>query len=118
MEQRAGIVLLAADGVENNAIAEMLGIGRVQVGLWRERYVARGMVGIEKDLPRGKPLPKIDVVRLIDLTTQSKPAAAAHWSTRTMAGKMGASGLKPHLVCGFKGSRDPQFVEKLPELGH
>lgn len=38
LEQRAGIVLLAADGVQNKEIAAMLGVGRVRVGRWRERY--------------------------------------------------------------------------------
>ena len=32
LEQRAGIVLLAADGVQNKEIAEVLGVGRVQGG--------------------------------------------------------------------------------------
>lgn len=34
LEQRAGIVLLAADGFQNKDIAEMLGVGRVQVARW------------------------------------------------------------------------------------
>lgn len=36
LEQRAGIVLLAADGFQNKDIAQMLGIGRVQVARWRQ----------------------------------------------------------------------------------
>ena len=35
--QRARIVLLAADGMQNKAIAQQLGVGRVQVARWRER---------------------------------------------------------------------------------
>ena len=37
--QRAQIVLLAAQGVQNKDIAEQLGIGRVQVARWRQRYL-------------------------------------------------------------------------------
>ncbi|EQD56609.1 transposase, partial [mine drainage metagenome] len=98
-----------------------MSLGRVQVARWRERYAQHRLAGIERDRPRGAPPPKVDVARLVELTTQSKPAAATHWSTRTMAAEMGisaanvshhwrANGLKPHLVRGFKISRDPQFV--------
>ena len=124
---RASIVLLAADGIQNNVIAEMLGTGRVQVGRWRERYAEHGLAGIERDLPRGAPPVTVDVSRLVELTTQSKPKAATHWSTRTMAAELGVSaasvsrhwrahGLKPHLVRGFKVSRDPEFADKLEDI--
>ena len=121
LEQRAGIVLLSADGFQNKDIADMLGLGRVQVARWRQRYAQSGLAGIERDLPRGAPPVRVDVERLVELTTQSKPDAATHWSTRTMAAHIGVSaasisrhwrahGLKPHLVRGFKVSRDPKFV--------
>ena len=124
---RARIVLLAADGMQNREIAEQLGVGRVQVSRWRERYLRLRRAGIERDLPRGAPPAKVNVERLVELTTQSKPQAATHWSTRTMAAELGvsaasvsrhwrANGLKPHLVRGFKISRDPKFVEKLEDI--
>jgi len=127
LEQRAGIVLLAADGFQSKDIAEMLGIGRVQVARWRERYAQNRLAGIERDLPRGAPPVTVDVARLVELTTQSTPEAATHWSTRTMAAQIGVSaasvsrhwrahGLKPHLVRGFKVSRDPKFAEKLEDI--
>src|SRR6266487_3208784 len=55
LAQRARIVLLAAQGLQNKDIAEQLGIGRVQVARWRKRYLEAGMQGIERDLPRGAP---------------------------------------------------------------
>jgi len=124
---RARIVLLAAAGRQSKDIAAQLGIGRVQVARWRERYAQLRLSGIERDLPRGAPAVKVDVARLVQLTTQSKPEAATHWSTRTMAVEMGVSaasisrhwrsnGLKPHLVRGFKVSRDPKFVAKLEDI--
>ncbi len=127
LAQRAHIVLLAADGMQTKDIAAQLGVGRVQVSRWRERYAQSRLSGIECDLPRGAPPVKVDVARLVELTTQSKPAAATHWSTRTMAAQLGvsaasvsrhwrANGLKPHLVRGFKVSRDPRFVEKLEDI--
>src|SRR5450830_1548407 len=127
LAQRANIVLLAAQGLQHKDIAEQLGIGRVQVARWRERYLELGLQGIERDLPRGAPPVKVDVARLVELTTQTTPEAATHWSTRTMGQALGVSastvmrhwqahGLKPHIVRGFKVSRDPQFIEKLEDI--
>jgi transposase len=124
---RARIVLLSAEGMQNKDIAAQLGVGRVLVARWRERYLQWRLAGIERDLPRGAPPIKVDVARLVALTIESKPEAATHWSTRTMAAQLGvngttisrhwrAKGLKPHLVRGFKVSRDPKFVEKLEDV--
>lgn len=124
---RARIVLLAAQGLQNMDIAVQVGVGRVQISRWRGRYAQSRLAGIESDLPRGAPPVKVDVARLVALTTESKPKAATHWSTRTMAAELGispasvsrhwrAKGLKPHLVRSFKISRDPKFVEKLEDI--
>jgi DNA-binding CsgD family transcriptional regulator len=127
LAERARIVLLAADGVQNQDIAAQLGISRGKVARWRGRYAEKQRVGIEHDLPRGAPPVKVDVARLVALTTQTQPEAATHWSTRTMGAQLGVSaasisrhwrahGLKPHLVRTFKVSRDPHFVEKLEDI--
>jgi transposase len=127
LAERARIVLLAADGLENQDIALQLDVGRAQVSRWRGRYAQARLTGIERDLPRGAPPKKVDLARLVELTTQSKPEAATHWSTRKMAAELGvhsstvsrhwrAAGLKPHVVRGFKVSRDPKFVEKLEDI--
>jgi transposase len=127
LAQRVRIVLLAADGMQNKEIAQRLGVGRVQVSRWRQRYAESRLAGIERALPRGAPPVKVDVARLVELTTQARPAAATHWSTRLMAAELGVSastvmrhwhahGLKPHGVRGFKVSRDPQFVDKLEDI--
>ncbi len=127
LAQRARMVLLASQGLQNKDIATQLGIGRVQVSRWRKRYAKTRLAGIERDLPRGAPPVSVDVARLVELTTQTKPEAATHWSTRTMATEMGisaasvsrywrANGLKPHLERNFKVSRDPKFIEKLEDI--
>jgi transposase len=127
LARRVQIVLLAGDGFDNKAIAEQLGIGRVQVGRWRERFAESGMAAIEADLPRSGRKPRIDAAEIVRLTTQTAPEAATHWSTRTLAAKAGisdtsvlriwqANGLKPHRVKSFKVSRDPKFVEKLEDI--
>jgi len=125
--RRAQIVLSAADGMGNREIAAALGIGRVQVGRWRERFIQGGVVAIEGDLPRSERKPRVDRAEIVRLRTQTTPEAATHWSTRTLAEKAGvsdttvlriwqANGLKPHLVDGFKVSRDSKFVEKLEDI--
>jgi transposase len=127
LARRAGIVLLAADGLDNRKIAELVGVGRIQVGRWRERYAAGGLTAIEQDLPRGGRKPKVDPAEIVRLTTQTKPQGATQWSTRTLAAIAGVSdttvqrigrarGLKPHRVKRFKVSRDPKFVEKLEAI--
>ena len=127
LAQRAQIVLLAAQGLQNKDIAEQLGVGRVQVARWRQRFLEAGLQGIERDLPRGAPPVKVDISRLVEMTTQSKPEASTHWSTRKMGAALGVSastvmrhwqahGLKPHLVRGFKVSRDPNFADKLEDI--
>ena len=113
LSQRAQIVLLAAQGLQKKDIAAQLGVGRVQVARWRERYVAFGPEGIERDPPRGAPPVKVDVRRLVEPTTQSKPDAATHRNTRKAGAVPGfgastvmrhwqAHGLKPQIVRGFK----------------
>ena len=127
LAQRARIVLLASQGLENKEIAQEVGVGRVAVARWRQRYLDTGLDGIERDLPRGAPPVKVDAAKLVELTTQTTPEVATHWSTRKMAAQIGVSpstvmrhwqahGLKPHLVRGFKVSRDPRFVEKLEDI--
>lgn len=127
---RARIVLAAARCLENREIAEELGVTRETVGRWRSRFAESGLEGITKDLPRGgrKPTKRAKVEsRIIRMTTQTEPANATHWSTRTLAEHLGvsqsmvhrvwkANGLKPHLVKTFKVSNDPHFEEKLRDV--
>jgi len=128
--QRAQIVLQAAAGKADVEIAKALDITRQTAGLWRRRFLDRGIAGIEKDAPRsGRPRliapSKID--EIVSLTTRQAPANATHWSTRTLAvvaavspstvGRIWrAHGLKPHRVKTFKLSNDPHFAEKLEDV--
>lgn len=127
---RACIVLMAADGEQNKVIAEKLGLSRPTVQLWRDRFAAQGIAGIEKDAPRPGRTPKLSaakVRRVIKATLETTPANATHWSVRSMAKAQGISrsavhriwrahALKPHLVRTFKLSSDPEFVEKLVDV--
>lgn len=127
---RAKIVLAAAGGMQNKDIAVMLHTTRKTVGEWRSRFIDARCAGLEKDAPRGgRPATRRDEVarKIVEATTQTKPVAGTHWSTRTLAKKLGvsramvhrvwqANHLKPHLTKTFKLSNDPRFVEKLVDV--
>jgi len=127
---RAKIVLAAAEGKTNETIAAELHTSKPTVGRWRSRFAARRTVGIEKDASRPGRTPAVTaetVTRIVRKTTQEKPEAATHWSTRSMAKAVGVSkatvqriwaahGLKPHLTRTFKLSNDPHFEEKLVDV--
>ena len=128
--ERAQIIQMAANGMQSQEIARVLGLSRPTVQLWRQRFLALRMSGLEKDAPRPGRLPKISdrkVRRIVEATLHSKPENATHWSTRLMAKAEGVSEatvrriwrrhqLKPHLTKTFKLSRDKQFVEKLYDV--
>jgi len=42
LARRAGIVLLAADGLDNRMIADLIGVGRIQVGRLRIPLIVTG----------------------------------------------------------------------------
>ena len=128
--QRSRIVQMAADGIHSQDIARTLKISRPTVQLWRQRFLALRLPGLEQDAPRPGRIPeipqsKIDAV--IEATLHTTPKAATHWSTRSMANAQHLSqatvqriwtrhNLKPHLVKTFKLSRDKHFLEKMTDV--
>ena len=128
--QRAQIIQLASQGVLNHDIAKRLNISRPTVQLWRERFLALRLAGLEKDAPRPGRFPRIHhkkVTEIVNATLHTTPPNATHWSTRSMAKAHGVSNatvqriwkehnLKPHLVETFKLSRDKRFLEKLYDV--
>ena len=128
--QRARIVLLAAAGESNSAIARTLGVSRPTVILWRARFAAGGSQALtETQAGRGrKPtIPAATIQAIVRATTQTRPAGQTHWSCRSMAKTEGVSpatvqriwdahGLQPHRVRTFKLSNDPRFSEKLTDV--
>lgn len=121
LAMRSRIVLLAADGLSNSAIASQLHTMQHTVGKWRRRYLESGLDGLV-DEPRPGTSNKLsdrDVERVLALTLESAPADATHWSTRSMAKRAGLShasihriwqafSLAPHRSERFKLSKDRQ----------
>ena len=130
VEQRAQVILLAADGLQNKDIAVGVGLDRRQVALWRQRFLDGGVDALRKDAPRtGRPATVTAAMesRIVQATLHDEPINATHWSTRTLAEYLGVGattirrvwhsfGLKPHLSRSFKLSRDPRFGEKLLDV--
>ena len=126
---RAKIVLAAADGRSNTAIAADLRVTLPTVGKWRQRFLAKRLDGLAAEPRPGPPRTITDarVEEVVTKTLETKPTDAAHWSTRGMAKATGltqtavsriwrAFGLNPHLRESFKLSTDPYFVEKVRDV--
>jgi transposase/transcriptional regulator with XRE-family HTH domain len=127
---RSRIVLAAAEGGSDSAIARQQQVNRHTVTLWRQRFLKEGKESLWEVAPgRGrKPTygpEKIQAV--VNATLRTKPKGMTQWSCREMAESQGLSkstvsniwrshNLKPHRVKTFKLSRDPKFLEKLTDV--
>jgi transposase len=126
---RARIILACVDEPNNTTVAEQLRVCAATVGTWRKRFLAKRLDGLVDEPRPGTPrtVSDADVERVVTRTLESKPKAATHWSTRTMAAATGMSqsaisriwrafGLQPHKADTFKLSTDPYFVEKVRDV--
>lgn len=127
--RRARIVLLAADGQSNVAIATEVGVMNTVVGYWRKRFLAQRLMGLYDEPRPGGPRSIGDeqVAALIRKTLKTKPKDGTHWSCRSIAAQTRLSkstvqrvwhafGVQPHRVKHFKLSTDPYFVEKVRDI--
>lgn len=126
---RARIVLGAAEGRANRAIAGELGVSPTTVLLWRGRFERARLAGLH-DAPRPGREPtygRAERDRVIALTLEPPPDGTTHWSARRMALRTGISittvqriwaeaHLKPHRVETFKFSTDPDLVTKVRDV--
>lgn len=111
VQQRASVILLAAQGWQNKDIADQVKLDRRQVALWRRRFIEGGLQALLQDAPRSGRAPSVTSAvesHILRTTLHEQPAAATHWSTRTLASHLGLSattirrvwrrhGIKPHL---------------------
>ena len=126
---RARIVMLCAQGHTDTEVAKIVAMGADTVSRWRRRFAERRLQGLLDDERVGAPRKITDdvVEALVVATLESTPKGATHWSTRSMADKLGISnssvgriwralGLKPHRSETFQLSTDPLFVEKVRDV--
>jgi transposase len=111
VQQRASVILLAAQGWQNKDIADQVKLDRRQVALWRRRFIEGGLQALLQDAPRSGRAPSVTSAvesHILRTTLYEQPAAATHWSARTLASRLGLSattirrvwqrhGIKPHL---------------------
>jgi len=125
---RARIVLAAAGGESNTAIAERLGVTRQTVVTWRARYVADGLDGLGDRKRTGRPR-VLDPLEVVVRTMEGPPKrlGVTHWSSRLLAAELGVSnvavaniwrqhGLQPWRSETFKFSTDPQLDAKVRDV--
>ncbi len=126
--KRARILLLAADGVGNRRIAELVGASPTTEIAWRERYQERGLAGLtDRDRP-GRP-GELDHRAIVAETLKPPPKklGVTHWSTRLLAERLKVSntsiarawrsyGIKPWKMDSFRFSTDPELVGKVTDI--
>ena len=124
-------LLLAVDGLANAEIARRCGVDADAVRRWRARFASEGIAGvgvIAKGRGRKSWLPPGTVEEVLRLTrNETPPDTSTHWSTRSMAARVGIGkdavaqiwadhNLKPWQVTTFKVSNDPCFEDKLVDV--
>ena len=89
LARRARMVLLAADGVGNREIARLVAASPTTVIAWRERYQARGMVGLNDRERPGRPR-TLDHRSIVAETLKPPPKklGVTHWSSRLLADRL------------------------------
>ena len=128
MAKRARIVLLAADGLANTRIAELVGSTVTTVLSWRERYQSGGVEGLADRRRSGRPR-ELDHRAIVAATLVPPPKklGVTHWSSRLLAAKLQVSnttiarawrayGIKPWKAESFRFSTDPELVGKVTDI--
>jgi len=127
--ERATIIMELAAGRAKQEIAKQLGLARQTVLRWEQRFLQRGMEGLN-DAPRSGRPPTIEpekIAQIIQKTRQETPGDSTQWSTRSLAQETEVSAssvsriwrkhkLQPFRVKTFKLSNDPLFAEKTVDI--
>ena len=128
LAQRARIVLLAAQGESNTAIADRVGVTRPTVIGWRERYETAGLDGLA-DKPRSGRPRTVDHAKIVAATLKPPPKkyGVTHWSSRLLGRHLGIGdatvarawreyGVQPWRAETFTFSTDPELVGKVTDV--
>lgn len=128
LARRARVVLLAAGGLPNTAIAERAGLSAPSVRHWRSRYASGGIGGLW-DAPRSGRPRTVDEIEIVVRTLEPPPArlGVTHWSSRLLAAELGVStasvievwrsyGLQPWRTETFKFSTNPELEAKVGDV--
>lgn len=129
--ERARIVLLAAEGLPAETIAERVGCSRPTVVQWRQRYGQGGLEALVDAQRSGAPprLPPSTREDILASTLAPPPQrlGVTHWSSRLLGKHLGVShmtvartwreyGLQPWRSETFKFSTDPELEAKVRDI--
>ncbi|MDR2141865.1 MAG: IS630 family transposase [Deltaproteobacteria bacterium] len=130
MAERAKIVLMSVEGTADVDIAEKLGIRPNTVGMWRQRFIKRGLEGL-RDLPRPGKKPTYDPVEtrksILEILETPPPVGQATWDGKSVANALNISDdkvwrvLRAEGIClqrqrSWRVSADVNFVAKAVDI--
>jgi len=128
--QRARLILLAATGMENKSIAQEIGLSRVMVAQWRQRFAEARLEGL-KDTPRAGKTPRYTQEterRILALLDTDPPSGYASWNGNLVAQQLGDVShdqvwrvLRKHAIHlqrrhSWCVSTDPEFTQKAADI--
>jgi len=128
--QRARIILLAAEGMENKTIATEVGLSRSMVAQWRQRFASSRIEGLE-DAPRSGKKPrygKDTERRILTLLDIDPPAGYSSWTGTLVARQLGdissdyiwrvlrRHGIHLQRRHSWCISTDPEFTQKAADI--
>ena len=120
--------MLAAEGLANTRIAELVDSTVTTVLSWRDRYQSKGLAGLA-DAPRSGRPRHLDHRAIVAATLVPPPKklGVTHWSSRLLAERLKIShksvtrawrayGVKPWKAESFRFSTDPELVGKVTDI--
>lgn len=129
LAERARIVLACLQGKRNDEVAREVGVRPNTVGLWRQRFAARGLQGLRDEPRTGKPAKYGAELRdrVLAQLELSPPAGMASWDGGSLAVALGVSDDAVWRVLRKEGiqlqrhrswcvSTDPEFAAKAADV--
>jgi len=126
---RANIILLSSDGLANKEIAERLQCTRPIVHMWKKRWQAEGVAGLQDRCRPGRPTELTAAMKrkVVERACKKPPKDLGRWSARTLARSFAMDhvqvhrilrehDIKLHQLRSFTFSPDPKFEEKLLDV--
>ena len=129
LAERARIVLACLQGKRNDEVGREVGVRANTVGLWRQRFAARGLQGLRDEPRTGKPAKYGAALRnrVLEQLELSPPAGMASWDGGSLAVALGVSDDAVWRVLRKEGiqlqrhrswcvSTDPEFAAKAADV--
>lgn len=128
--QRARVILLAADGMANKAIAQEVGLSRAMVVRRRQRFLESRLEALE-DAPRSGKKPRYDKNterRILVLLDTDPPSGYSSWTGGLVARRLGdvspahvwrvlrRHGIHLQRRHSWCISTDPEFTQKAADI--